>query len=383
MRQPGRPNRHFSLGIKALGAAAITGIAFGAYYRNELQALYVAHQISISGDAESAQWVDKAVNLGDAGVTSLTGLFQSDRAPVCSAAKSSLEKISAKWSAEDPRRVQLARSLAKNYVHFSEPGQAAALALVSSWFGTEITPESALFQPVSAILGQAALSIAEKNQAGEKDSTVPQAGLALLRKMKSAGAEGRSEEKLAQRDLLRQILRKADAGSRVDAIGVAIGGDFDLQDDLVACLQDPVAEVRRGAVLALGPANDKVKDDVLLSALHDSDGEVSHLAELALQSRGLTAPQIRLGKLLTHSDANRRLEVLDLLHEFPELDEKLWLNRLSHDRSASVRAAAARALSQKFGPESFERLKEMAGSDPSPAVTRLARFYLTQQSKAN
>lgn len=373
-----QPNRYFSLGIKAFGAAVLTASALGFYFRNELQAVYIAHQISASGDAESAQWIDQAASLGDAGVGPFTNLFYSDRSATCATAKSCLEKVSAKWEADDPRRVQLARNLAHNFTHFSTPGQAASLNLVSSWIESEISPQSALFQPVAAIIGQAALGIAETG--AEPSPAVPQAALALLRKIKMTSPDSKPEERLAQRDLLRQILRKADPGSRVDAIGLAFAGDFDLQDDLTALLQDPVAEVRRGAVLALGPARDKVRDEVLLSALHDNDAEVSRLAELALQFRGLTTEHIKLGKLLTHADASRRLEVLDLLVENPDLDEKLWLQRLSHDRAASVRAAAARAMSQRFGADADERLREMATNDPSPAVTKLARYYLKQQS---
>ncbi|MEI6325072.1 MAG: hypothetical protein WCO91_06455, partial [Gemmataceae bacterium] len=214
------------------------------------------------------------------------------------------------------------------------------------------------------------------------DATVPKAAMALLARIPSAGEEvGQREDALARRDLLRQILRKGDAASRVEAISVILRTKVDLFEDLVASLDDPVAEVRRACVLALAPATDKVRDDVLLGALHDIDPEVGRLAELALSVRGLSPEHIRLGKLLTDSDPNRRLEVLDLVQGSPDLDEKLWLERLSHDRSTSVRAAAARALSGRFGTEANDRLRQMAGSDPSPSVSRIAGFYLGQQGR--
>lgn len=381
MRYQGRSNRFFGFGWRMGLAGLVTAAALGIYFRQEIQAHYMAYQISQAGDAEAIQLGEKAGAFGEAAVSPLTLLFQSKRPSACTAARGGLEKITKGWEAEDPRKVQLARNLARGFPNFSPSGQAASLTLVSSWIASEISTQSPLYQPVAALLGQVALQVAEQDPNNKDQVVVAQAGLSLLRKMNNSGVEAKSEERLAQMDLLRQIMRKADPGSRRDAIGVVIAGGFDLHDDLVACLQDPVAEVRRGAVLALGPAQDTVRDDVLLGALHDSDPEVSRLAELALQSRGLTMEHIRLGKLLTHSDPSKRLQVLDLLNEFPDLDEKLWLDRLSHDRSASVRAAAARALSQRYGPEATDRLKEMAGSDPSPAVNRLAKYYLSQQAR--
>ena len=366
-----------------LGAVALIGaVGAAVYFRNDIQAAWLARQISQTTEAEAPQWIERATGLGDAAIVPMVGLLRSDRDLVTKTAKEALQGLSANWAEDDPRRILLAGKLAQGFGTFSPKGQAASLDLVSLWLVEPPVPGSPWMQAVSGLLAQAALGLVEPAPGTEPDATVPKAAMALLARIPSAGEEvGQREDALARRDLLRQILRKGDAASRVEAISVILRTKVDLFEDLVASLDDPVAEVRRACVLALAPATDKVRDDVLLGALHDIDPEVGRLAELALSVRGLSPEHIRLGKLLTDSDPNRRLEVLDLVQGSPDLDEKLWLERLSHHRSTSVRAAAARALSGRFGTEANDRLRQMAGSDPSPSVSRIAGFYLGQQGR--
>ncbi len=380
----------FPLGAKwvlRLGAVAVVGAAgAGVYFRKDIQAVWLVRQVSQTTEAESPQWIERAKGLGDAAILPMVGLFQSDRDLVVKTAREALVGISAGWSREDSRRVILAGKLSQGFGGFSPQGQAASLNLVTEWFAEPPVFGSPLMQAVAGLLAQAALGMADPAPGTEPDPTVPRAALALLAKIPSAvaSAEGSNpEDAFARRDLLRQILRKGDAASRVEAISVIMRTQTDLYEDMVARLEDPVAEVRRACILAIGPATEKVREDVLLGALHDNDSEVGRLAELALSARGLSTEHIRLGKLLTDPDPSRRLEVLDLVQGSPDLDEKLWLERMSHDRAASVRAAAARALSARFGIDAHDRLKQMAGSDPSPSVSRIAGFYLGQQGRGN
>src|SRR4051812_24384100 len=64
-------------------------------------------------------------------------------------------------------------------------------------------------------------------------------------------------------------------------------------------LTDESAEVRRAAVLAVGPVPDGkaplVPDDDLFPRLHDPDKEVRELAATALRGRGLADIQVQLG----------------------------------------------------------------------------------------
>lgn len=368
-------------GVAVLGAAGA-----GFYYRNDIQAAWLVRQVSQTTEAESPQWIERAKGLGDSAVLPMVGLLHSDRELVVKTAREALLGLSASWVPDDSRRVILAGKLAQGFASFSPQGQAASLNLVSAWFVEPPVAGSPLMQAIAGLLAQAALGLAEPVAGTEPDSTVPKAALGLLAKIPMPGSSeeaSRREDALARRDLLRQILRKGDAASRVDAISVIMRTQTDLYEDLVARLDDPVAEVRRACILAIGPATEKVREDVLLGALHDNDSEVGRLAELALSARGLSSEHIRLGKLLTDPDPSRRLEVLDLVQGSPDLDEKLWLERMSHDRAASVRAAAARALSARFGIDAQDRLKQMAGSDPSPSVSRIAGFYLGQQGRGN
>lgn len=368
-----------------LGAVALVGAAgAGFYFKNDIQAAWLVRQVSQTTEAEAPQFVERAKGLGDSSVIPMVGLFHSDRDLVVKTAREALQGLSADWAQDDSRRVILAGKLAQGFAGFSPLGQAASLNLVTAWLVEPPAPGSPLMQAVAGLVAQAALGMAEPVGGSEPDPTVPKAALGLLAKIPSPGVSeeaSKREDALARRDLLRQILRKGDAASRVDAISVIMRTQTDLYEDMVARLEDPVAEVRRACILAIGPATEKVREDVLLGALHDNDAEVGRLAELALSARGLSQEHIRLGKLLTDPDPSRRLEVLDLVQGSPDLDEKLWLERLSHDRAASVRAAAARALSARFGMDAQDRLKQMAGSDPSPSVSRIAGFYLGQQGR--
>jgi hypothetical protein len=127
--------------------------------------------------------------------------------------------------------------------------------------------------------------------------------------------------------------------------------------------------------LAVGPAEEIVRDEGLLPALHDSDPEVRRLCEAALAGRGLRPEHILLGRLLTDDRPLVRLQVLDQLRETPDLETGVWLRRLSHDPSPAVRAAAMRAMTQQNGVDLSDRIDQMARNDPSPTVCRLAQYY--------
>jgi HEAT repeat protein len=161
----------------------------------------------------------------------------------------------------------------------------------------------------------------------------------------------------------------------VRAVKLALRPGMDLLEPVAALLADPAAEVRRAALLAVGPAPQAVPDEGLLPCLHDPDPEVRRLCEAALAGRGLRPEHVRLGRLLTHPSPGVRAEVLDQLHSAPDLDPGVWLRRLSHDPSPAVRAAALRAMTEQTGVDLSDRVDQMARSDPSPTVCYLARLY--------
>src|SRR5262249_26046743 len=89
------------------------------------------------------------------------------------------------------------------------------------------------------------------------------------------------------RELTRACLRDERAANRVQAVRLALRPELDLLESVVPLLNDPVPEVRRTAMLAVGPAEEVIRTDALLRWLHDPDADVRKLCEKALRSRGL------------------------------------------------------------------------------------------------
>src|SRR5262249_49476032 len=116
-----------------------------------------------------------------------------------------------------------------------------------------------------------------------------------------------SEALRGSRELARAGLRSGSAANRLRAIRLSLLPGLDLLDQVVALLHDPAAEVRQAALLAVGPAEQVVRDEGLLPCLHDPDAEVRRLAEAALRGRGLRPEHLHLGRLLTHPQAKKRL----------------------------------------------------------------------------
>jgi hypothetical protein len=145
---------------------------------------------------------------------------------------------------------------------------------------------------------------------------------------------------------------------------------------VVPLLKDSAPEVRRAAVLAVGPSRTFVTDDDLLTWLHDPDAEVRRLTEAALRSRGLRAIDVRMGRLLTDPRPAGRLELLVMLRDDDELDLCTWLRRLTDDPSPAVRAAAARLADERQVFQLADRLAEMAKADPDLTVRQTVSYHL-------
>jgi HEAT repeat protein len=184
------------------------------------------------------------------------------------------------------------------------------------------------------------------------------------------------------RELAKACLGDTQGENRARAVQLSLNPGMDLQRYLLPLLRDPEAEVRRLALLALGPAQDVIVSEELLRWLHDPDPEVRRLCETALRGRKLSENHIQLGRLLTADKAQVRLQVLDHLRKATDLDPGVWLRYLSQDPVPSVRVAAMRAAStQAFVHVPFhDRLEQMC-SDPNPSVSQLAQFYLLEKKR--
>jgi hypothetical protein len=139
-------------------------------------------------------------------------------------------------------------------------------------------------------------------------------------------------------------------------------------------------------MLAVGPLRDVAPDDEILASLHDPDAEVRSLCESALISRGLREKDVMLGKLITDSSPLKRMEVIRFLPNDSQLDPQAWLNRLCQDPAPIVRASAARAAMDAgsgLNVEMSRRVRQMAQADPDGTVRQIAEFLLRVRETRN
>ena len=185
------------------------------------------------------------------------------------------------------------------------------------------------------------------------------------------------------RELAAACFGDKSAENRARAAQIALHPGMDLQQQALPLMRDPSPDVRRLAMLVVGPAQNVVSTDDLLHWLHDPDSDVRRLCEVALISRKVPLKHIRLGRMLTDPDFHVRLNVLDELRlaEARDIDAGIWLRYLSHDPKESVRVAAVRAAveEQFYTPVDLrDRMEQMSKSDPSDTVRQLVGYSLSQ-----
>jgi HEAT repeat protein len=367
---------HWLQGRRVLGGlvlvavlAAVAGV--GWLQRGPVLAWFYLHGLARAGEAERGRWAERVAGLGEPAVAGLIDALADPDPRVCQNTQAGLARLAADWGAADPRSVDLAGRLARAFPQFSAPGQRAALEVASRWFppGTPTAPAPGLVPACGRSLESAASA---------SDVAIQAAALDLAARLLAQPA-GPAEVIRPAREAVCAGLRSADPANRHHAVRLALRPGMDLLDQVVPLLQDPAAEVRRAAVVALGQDSRVVREEGLLPCLHDPDPEVRRLCEMALRGRGMPPEHLKIGRKLTDPNPLNRLRVLDHLGDgVPDLDPGLWLRRLSHDSSPAVRVAALRVMSQQNLVDLTDRIDQMARSDPSPTVAQLARFYLGQ-----
>jgi hypothetical protein len=334
--------------------------------RSALLAWYYVRGLTRATDGERVRWAERVAGLGEDAAPGLLDALQDPSFLVCRNAAAGLDRLSGAWGPDDARTADLALQASRAFARLSPAGQQMVLDLSARWFADRATAAA------GGLVSSCARLVAEAAAVHEPD--VQAAGLeladALLRQPN--GAEALS----ASRELVRGAFRSAGADNRLRAVRLALRPGMDLLDQVVVLLSDPAAEVRRAAMLAVGPAEQVIDDEALLASLHDPDPEVRRLCEAALRGRRLLPEHIHLGRLLTDPNPVVRLKILDDLYKTPDLDPGIWLRRLSHDPSPAVRVAAVRAMTQQTQIDLSDRIDQMARSDPSPTVCQLAQFYL-------
>lgn len=306
-------------------------LAIGVWQRESLVLWYRAERLERATADDKPEWAKRIGEMGPSAGSTLVRLFRSDDPATCKAARDGFELL---WKnlADQPLELQqLAITFLDGDARFSTPGRATAIELL----------------PL--------VVSANPNE--------------FLQKSKA---------------MLTSALRSDSVDVRIEAIAVCMRSELNAMDLILPAMNDPSADVRRVAILALGPIRDQVApvitDDELLYWLHDKDNEVRRLCEMSLRGRGRTPRDIYLGRLYTSPDANTRQKLLIELAEEEELNIAVWLERLTNDKDPAVRAGAIRVAADRQ-TDLISRLTQMGKTDPDATVRRIAAYYSNKMTK--
>ncbi|MCE9529842.1 MAG: HEAT repeat domain-containing protein [Planctomycetes bacterium] len=321
-----RGNRRRVVLLIVCAMLALTG---GAAFsqRTTLTCWYYGYRLERAAETERQAWADRLVSMGEPSVPRLLACLRKDDAKLCAIARTSLEKMIAEREPKDPRSVKIADRFFEAHPTFSPAGQLAALQML---------PEL----------------------------------------LTSGGAEAASKA----RTFVSAALKDRSAEHRIEGIKIARRIDLNLLPAVVPMLNDPEADVRLAAMVALGPISEGGGDSVLVSSeellhwLHDPDADVRQMCEMSLRSRNLRDRDIRLGRMLTNPDPKDRLKLLLELPDDEDANLSVWLQRLSNDPDSAVRAGAARVAAERR-VDFIERLDQMMTTDPDGTVRKIAEHY--------
>jgi HEAT repeats len=354
------------------GTAAIALLILGGFAwleRAPLLAWYSIHMLLTARDSNRQAWAERVAELDLAAMVKLMDYLRQADSGVCAGVQAALQKMAQRWGPDDSRRAKLVDCLAERFAGLSEPGRQAALESLADLLQTQ--PAGSTTVDLLPAVTRVLLKASRATGTGVRAAALALGACAL------SDRHAHADLLHACRELTQTCLSDQAAGNRVQAIRLALRQEIDLVEAVPSLLNDPVPEVRRQAMLAVGCVPTAISTDDLLRWLHDSDPEVRRLCEAALRSRGLRDEHVQLGRLLTDSRPEVRLQVLDLLCRANDLDSGIWLRRLSHDSAPAVRAAAVRVATEQKVRSLTDRLEQMAQNDPCPSVRQLAQYYLT------
>jgi len=358
-------------GGKFLGGLLILLLLVGSLAwveRTTLLAWFRVRLLARAGEDNRDARAAQVAQLGDAALDDLFACLRQKDADVCRNVRAGVAALVEMGGGITGRRsVDVAGKLAREYPNLSAAGQQQVLEMAADWFrDNPAEPSPGLLLNCGRMLAGATTAPNPEIQGAALD-------LCALLVVNPRGPETLS----SGREVVRAYLQAEDPAIRLRAVLASQYRGMDLQEPVAGLLNDPAAEVRRAAIVVVGPATDVVLDETLLPCLRDPDADVRKLAELVLTNeRRLSREHLQLGRLLTDPDPGMRLRVLELLHHVHDVDPGVWLRRLSHDPAPSVRAAALRAMSQQTLVDLTDRIDQMAQNDPSPTVCYLAALYL-------
>src|SRR5438477_1342780 len=116
--------------IASLTASVLLILATVAWLeRSSLWASYCVHKLAAAKAAELQIWAEHIAALDIAAVPKLLDYLSRTDAAACGNTEAGLLEIVRQWEPGDPRRADLAHSLAARFATFSVPGQQAALTI--------------------------------------------------------------------------------------------------------------------------------------------------------------------------------------------------------------------------------------------------------------
>jgi HEAT repeat associated with sister chromatid cohesion len=370
MAQPSCTGTRKGKFLAALVLLVLLGVGTLAWLeRTTLLAWYHVRMLTQATEENRESLASRVAVLEEAALPGLYANLHESDPDCCLNVRAGLAALAAKWGGiSNARTVDMTLALAREFPTLSTPGKQQVLELLAGWFRKDAAaPCSGTMLTCARMLSAAT---------GTTEPEVQGAALELCAVLVS---RAECPEILSTgRELVRACLAGNDKKVRLRAIQVALFPGMDLLETVAGLLVDSEVEVRRAAILAVGPADKVVLDETLLPCLCDKDDEVRLTCEMALKGRGLKPEHLEMARLSVDKDPRERLRVLDRLRRSADLDAGIWLRRLSHDPAPSVRAAAIRAMRQQPGVNLTDRIDQMAQSDPSPTVCYLAAIYLKQ-----
>lgn len=311
----------------ALGMVVL--VLVGVWQRERLWIAYCAERLERASDDDRAAWADRLAASGEPAIPVLLDCFRHDDPSICMAGRHGLETLLNEYAEGDPRLSLMAEQLKAAEPRFSTPGRSVAMELLP---------------PMLAKRATGMLELAHA--------------------------------------MIQTATKSESVDVRVQAIAMAMRPEIDALANVVPLLGDSAVEVRRAAILALGPLGrpDRVAatDDDLVRLLHDPDGEVRRLCEMSLRSRGRSPRDIRLAKRYAAPHAAERQKLLLDLADDEERDVSVWLERLTTDSDPAVRAGALRVAAERQ-VDLTTRMEQMQQNDPDGTVRRIASYYHTKQ----
>jgi hypothetical protein len=308
--------RHFGGSVmkrRASGIAVIlVVVGVGALARNAsfFRAKYASSQLATASEGDRAALVEQLVKLDEIGRQELLGHLKRDDATLCESIVRALKR--------DPSSASL---MLREFPQFGEAGQACVLA-------------------------------------------------SLPDLLNGADSEATAFAKVAVKSGL-----QSSTSVKVQAVKWAARPEIGELAAVVPLLSDADGVVRAAALTAVGTANDgPIGDEDLFKWMHDPLADVRHVCAAVLQARGRSLDEIEMGRRLTHPKSHERLELLLDLASDRDRDVGPWLERLSRDAVAAVRAGAVRvAYQRKLLDTTWADV--LATADPDPTVRGIAKYH--------